>query len=473
MDLMNLKRREFLIAAGASLGASLLSGCGEDANAGDTTDNGDGGPAPSSNIIVIGAGMAGLAAARKLRDAGKDVIVLEARERMGGRILTSQKWRDAKVDLGATWIHGAGPDNPIAALASKVGARLAATGMDNDQAFDTDGTRLGAAATAQIDTLRTSIKAALAAAQKADADVSVQDAVRNGLGYANRPAADRNRIDFLVNTPIEHEYGGEAKRLSSYWYDSGAAYSGGDALFLDGYHVLIDHLAQGLDVRLGQVVRQIAWSANGDATVTTNAGTFTAQRVVVTLPLGVLQAGAVAFSPPLPVAKRAAIAQLGMGLLNKCCLRFPTAFWDTETDWLNYVPDGSHYGQWAEWVSLARPTGQPILLGFNAAAFGREMEGWSDSAIVASAMATLRTMYGQAIPEPVDALITRWGTDPYARGAYSCNVLGSTPGMRADLAGNVNGRLFFAGEATESQYYQTVHGAYQSGMRAAGEILAL
>lgn len=473
MDLMNVKRREFLIAAGATLGATLLSACGEDANAGDTADNGGTGPATSGTVIVIGAGMAGLAAARKLRDAGKDVLVLEARDRLGGRILTSHKWGDATVDLGATWIHGAGPDNPIAALASKIGARLASTSLDNDLAFDTDGTRLGAAATAQIDTLRASIKTALAAAQKADADVSVQDAVRNGLGYASRSAADRNRIDFLVNTTIEHEYSGEASRLSSYWYDSDASFSGNDALFLDGYQVLIDYLAQGLDVRLGQVVKQIAWSADGEATVTTGTGAFTAQRVVVTLPLGVLQSGTVAFSPALPVAKRAAIAQLGMGVLNKCCLRFPTAFWDTETDWLNYVPDGSHYGQWAEWVSLARPTGQPILLGFNAAAFGREMETWSDRDIVASAMATLRTMYGQAIPEPVDTLITRWGSDPYARGAYSCNVLGSTPGMRADLAGNVNGRLFFAGEATESQYYQTVHGAYLSGMRAAGEILAL
>lgn len=182
MDLMNLKRREFLIAAGASLGASLLSACGEDANAGDTTDNGGTAPATSGTVIVIGAGMAGLAAARKLRDAGKDVLVLEARDRLGGRILTSRKWSDAKVDLGATWIHGAGPDNPIAALASKIGARMANTSLDNDLAFDSDGTRLGAAATAQIDTLRTAIKAALAAAQKADADVSVQDAVRNALG---------------------------------------------------------------------------------------------------------------------------------------------------------------------------------------------------------------------------------------------------------------------------------------------------
>jgi len=92
---------------------------------------------------------------------------------------------------------------------------------------------------------------------------------------------------------------------------------------------------------------------------------------------------------------------------------------------------------------------------------------------VNSAMSTLRTMYGNDIPAPSDWMITRWNSDPYARGAYSYNALGSTPEMRTDLARSVSGSLFFAGEATERLYFQTVHGAYQSGLRAADEILAL
>lgn len=102
----------------------------------------------------------------------------------------------------------------------------------------------------------------------------------------------------------------------------------------------------------------------------------------------------------------------------------------------------------SEWVNFARPTGQPILLGFNAAAFGRAIESWSDTEIVNSAMSTLRTMYGNKIPNPTDWLITRWHSDPYAKEASSGNVLGSTPDMRTNLARNVSGRLFFAGEAT-------------------------
>lgn len=468
---MSTNRREFLTATGACLGSVLLTGCGIIMDEDELPTPGT--PSSTGPILVIGAGMAGLAAARKLRDAGKDVVVLEARDRIGGRLHTSQRWIDAKVDLGATWIHGDGTLNPVANLARQIGARLATTRFDSQEAFDTNGAELGASATAQMDSLQKALEAALAQAQEADADLSVRDAARSGLNYASRSETDKNRIDFLINTTIEHEYGGEAERLSTRWYNSDQAYGGNESLFLDGYQVMLDYLAQGLTIQLGQIVQTVSYQADGSVTVTTNQGSFTAQRVIITLPLGVLQSGAVQFTPALPSEKRVAIDKLGMGLLNKCYLRFPRVFWDASVDWINYVPSGAKYGQWAEWVSFARPTGQPVLLGFNAAAFGREIEGWSDAAIVNSAMSTLRTMYGNGIPDPTDWIITRWDSDPYARGAYSCNVLGSTPEMRTDLARNVSNRLFFAGEATERLHFQTVHGAYESGLRAADEILAL
>lgn len=474
---MSMNRRDFLTASGACLGSMLLVGCGEGSGEEATTSPGPTGPTGSTGatgkVLVIGAGMAGLAAARKLRDAGKEVVVLEARDRIGGRIHTSTKWADAKVDLGATWIHGDGADNPVANLARQIGARMTTTSFDKGDTFDTNGTLLDANGEAQIESLRTALEAALTSAQDADADQSVQDAARNGLNYASRSVTDKNRIDFLVNTTIEHEFNGEATRMSTYWYNSDEEVSGNEAIFLDGYQVLTNHLAQGLDIRLGEVVKSVAYSEANGVLVTTNKGEFIAQRVIITLPLGVLQSGSVSFAPALPSNKQTAIDKLGMGVLNKCYLRFPTAFWDTNVDWINYVPDGSKYGQWAEWVSLARPTGQPILLGFNAAAFGREIESLSDAQIVDSAMATLRTMYGNDIPNPTDWDITRWIADPYARGAYSFNPLGSTPQMRNDLAASVSGRLFFAGEATEFRHFQTVHGAYESGLRAANEILVL
>ncbi len=461
-------------------GALTLVGCGGGSDGGQTDGAAAPGPAAVTPpgaataalpIIVIGAGIAGLAAASKLRDAGKQVIVLEARARTGGRLFTSGKWKDAAVDLGATWIHGDSAANPITALATQAGARTATTSFDSDLAYGSDGHLLSAAESDRLSALRTEIRQAIGSAQDGANDRSLSDAVYSGTQYQSRPVAEQEGINYLVNTTYEHEYGGAATDLSALWFDSDSKFDGGERLFLDGYNVLTEHLAKGLDIRLEHVVASVSYG-NDMVTVTTNQGTLQCRCALITLPLGVLQAGQVRFEPPLPSNKQQAIAQLGMGVLNKCLLRFPSVFWNAQTDWINYIPVSERNGQWAEWVSLARPTGQPVLLGFNAAQFGAQIEAWSDADIVADAMRTLKTMFGNQIPDPVDHQITRWAADPYARGSYSYNKLGSTPGMRDDLASNVGRTLYFAGEATDKKYFQTVHGAFISGQRAAGEILA-
>jgi monoamine oxidase len=193
--------------------------------------------------------------------------------------------------------------------------------------------------------------------------------------------------------------------------------------------------------------------------------------LVVTLPLGVLQNQDVVFTPKLPLSKQNAIAKLGMGVLNKCYLRFPRVFWSDKMDWLEYIP--AQQGEWSEWVSFKRAANQPVLLGFNAGNQGREIETWSNEQIVASAMKTLRIIYGTNIPDPVDYQITRWVSDPFSRGSYSYNAVGSTPQMRKNLAAALQQSVFFAGEASNVHYFGTAHGAYLSGLRAAQEILTL
>ena len=133
---------------------------------------------------------------------------------------------------------------------------------------------------------------------------------------------------------------------------------------------------------------------------------FTADRVLITLSLGVLQRQEPRFVPDLPEGKLEAISKLGMGVINKCYLRFPHAFWPDDVDWLGYIPE--HHGAWTEWVSLQRAMQWPVLLGYNAADHGRDMEAWTDEMIVSSAMATLKTIFGNHIPQPVDHQITRW-----------------------------------------------------------------
>ena len=159
-----------------------------------------------------------------------------------------------------------------------------------------------------------------------------------------------------------------------------------------------------------------------------------------------------------------------MGTLNKCCLRFSRPFWPTDVDWLGQIDPGP--GDWMEWVSLAKPLQQPVLIGFHAGASAVALEALDDAAVVASAMASLRRLYGPGIPEPIGVQISRWHADPFSGGAYSFNALGSTPADRQELAKPLAQRLFFAGEASHPNLFGTVHGAYLSGLRAAAELQA-
>lgn len=455
-------RRDFLKAAGLALSGAALAACGV--------------PSPTAQpirstrrrVLVIGAGIAGLGAAQTLVQAGTEVTVLEARDRIGGRIWTSRQWPDAPMDLGASWIHGT-EGNPITDLAEAAGAQTAATDYDSTLAFGTDGAPLSDAQTEQLDGWRTRIERALRRAQDQDPDRSIQQVVEQALHWSTLPAADQQMISFILNSSIEQEYSGSSGETSVQWYDSDEGFDGDDVLFPGGYKAIMDWLARGVSIELQQPVQRIDYRGK-QVSVVTDKATYTADRVIVTLPLGVLKANTVAFEPALPRSHQAAIAALGMGLLNKCFLRFPRAFWPTEYDWLEYLP--AEPGRWVEWVSFARPTGLPILLGFNAADAARSLEALDDRAMIAGAMQTLRTLFGADIPDPDAYQITRWASDPFARGSYSFNALGSTPQMRSDLAQPVQNRLFFAGEATEEGYFGTVHGAYLSGQRAARACLA-
>lgn len=233
--------------------------------------------------------------------------------------------------------------------------------------------------------------------------------------------------------------------------------------------MITDFLARGIDVRFSQVVKEVHWQ-QPHVRVVTHTSEFVADNVVVTLPLGVLQRNTVQFTPALPNQMRNAIAKLGMGVLNKCYLRFPRAFWPQDVDWLEYVP--AQHGEWTEWVSFQRVAQVPILLGFNAADRGRDIEALTNEQTVESAMNTLRTIFGADLPQVTDFQITRWASDPFAGGSYSYNAVGSTPEMRTALAKPLNRQVFFAGEATSKTFFGTAHGAYLSGLRAAKEVLS-
>ncbi len=295
-------------------------------------------------VTVIGAGVAGLEAARVLRDAGRVVSVVEGRDRIGGRV-----WSDdslgTPVDLGASWIHGVS-GNPLTDIADAADIERVPTDYDNLIVRDADGEVL------------------------APDDVPEEQAVVFG---------------------IEQEYAADVDDLSPEALEEGEEYSGGDVVFPGGYSELVAELYDG-PVEFGYEVIEIEHSADG-ALVRTVSEQRPAEAVVVTVPLGVLKSGAITFEPPLPPEKVAAIDRLGMGLLDKVYLRFDEVFWDVDVEFIGHA--GPSRDRFVTWLNMAFYTGEPILMAFNAASAADAVEAETDEAIVAEAMAALRRMYGR------------------------------------------------------------------------------
>jgi monoamine oxidase len=421
-----------------------------------------GAKASGKTVAVIGAGMAGLAAARALADAGADVTIYEARGRIGGRVHTSQTWSDLPCDLGASWIHGP-RGNPITALAKAAGAKMVTTSYNSGESY------LGGEEEDSPFDAEDWFSDAQELAFEARRDMSLKDAIQSLPDYADLSKSEKSALRAAIHREIEHEYAGDWGALSARWLDAGREFSGDDVLFPRGLGQVVEHAAKGLRVQTGARATRLAARAGGVDIDFANGQTLRVDGAIVTVPLGVLQSGDLRFDPPLAQSRQNAIQSLGMGLYNKIFLRFDRALDLPAVDWLEQL-DAPNL-TFPDWVNLSHVLDVPALVGFNAAARADEMEGMSDAATIAAATEGLRGMFGSRFPAPVAAQITRWRSDPLARGSYSFHAIGAGEDARADLAGaDWDGRIAFAGEAASPDYAATMHGAWLSGQAAVAEL---
>ena len=429
--------------------------------------------AQGERVLVLGAGMAGISAARALADVGCSVTVLEARDVAGGRIRTDMSL-GAPLDLGASFIHGT-KGNPLVALASRFGAATYDIDQGEDLYVNAAG---GAVSTAVMNQAEREYNAAfkrlLAIQEGLSQDISIGSVSSPLIKRIRqrRGAAIGDMVNFLVRSEIGIEFGADLNQMSLKYFDENEAFSGSDLLLKPGYISLIDGLAQGLDIRFNQLVRGISWSSSG-VRVTTESGVFDADRAIITLPLGVLKRGDIEFSPGLPTAKANALAKLRMGVLDKTYFKFPSAFWQTREDSIGFIGNvgAKSSTQIPEYYTLDQALGVPILFGFTAGAQARRFEQLDLSTISAASMASFRKIFGSSVPEPEAVMQTRWSSDPYSYGSYSYISVGAKTEYYDTLARPIDNRVFFAGEATHRRYPGTVHGAYLSGIREANLVV--
>ncbi|XP_010159424.1 PREDICTED: lysine-specific histone demethylase 1B isoform X2 [Eurypyga helias] len=340
----------------------------------------------NKSVIIVGAGAAGLAAARQLHNFGIKVIVLEAKDRIGGRVWDDTTFKGVAVGRGAQIVNGC-VNNPMALMCEQVSARS----WDHNEFF--------------------------------------------------------------------------------------AQFAGDHTLLTVGYSTVIDKLAEGLDIRLNFPVQSVDYSGE-EVQVTTADGTvWTTQKVLVTVPLSLLQRNAIQFNPPLSEKKIKAISNLGAGVIEKIALQFPYRFWDSKiqgADFFGHVPpNSSQRGLFSVFYDMDPEGKQSILMSVVTGDAVTTIKNLDDQQVLQQCMTVLRELFKeQEVPDPVKFFVTRWSKDPWLQMAYSFVKTGGSGEAYDIIAEDIQGKVFFAGEATNRHFPQTVTGAYLSGVREASKIAA-
>ncbi|XP_021735324.1 probable polyamine oxidase 2 [Chenopodium quinoa] len=428
----------------------------------------------SPSVIVIGSGMAGIAAARALYDNSIQVTVLESRDRIGGRVCTDYTF-GFPVDLGASWLHGVCNENPLAPLIGRLGLPLYRTSGDNSvlydhdlesyALFDLEGSQVPQELVVKVgETFENVLKETEKVREECKEDISIQEAF--SIVFERRPDLRSEGLAHKVLQwylcRMEGWFAADAETISLKCWDEEVLLPGGHGLMVRGYLPVLNTLAKGLDIRLNHRVTKVTRHHNGVRVMVENGGTFIADAAVIAVPLGVLKANTISFEPKLPNWKEDAISNLGVGIENKIILHFEKVFWPN-VEFLGVVAETS-YGC-SYFLNLHKATGHSVLVYMPAGKLAKDIEKMSDEAAAGFAFKQLQTILPDA-SAPIQYLVSHWGSDINSLGSYSYDTVGKSHDLYERLRVPVD-NLFFAGEATSASFPGSVHGAYSTGLQAA------
>ena len=417
------------------------------------------GPASDVDVIVIGAGAAGLAAARALKTAGRSFKVLEAMSRRGGRAFTDTTSLGVPFDMGCHWLHSASI-NPFSTYADELGHRYLKRGTRRSV-----GLHVGSAWADDATT-----KVAWDVVEQAFEDV-------DQAGERGQSGTDCSAQEVIRATP-------PWSRLVRHWFGLLSAAPPEDLSVVDlaryrdtrenwpvvdGYGALVDRVFADIPVELNCPVTEIDWHAR-PLRVTTPQGLLTAQAVIVTASTNALLSGQISFTPSLPDSCVDAALGCPTGHAEKVAFLLDAPLPDT---------DPSSYIDTIDMNAPDRPpinftlnaVGTPVIIGQLGGHVARDLEAAGEAAMIDFAEHALRDVFGaDLLTKVTKRLVTRWASEPTILGAYSYARPGKAD-LRRNLMEPMGERLFLAGEATSPDFFSTAHGAYQSGKRAADQAL--
>lgn len=498
------------------------------------------------SVIIIGAGPAGLTAARHLKRQGFSVTVLEARDRIGGRVYTDRSSLSVPVDLGASIITGVEPDvaterraDPSSLICTQLGLELTVLNSDCPLYDVVTGgkvpTDLDEALEVEYNSLLDDMVDLVAQDEEGSASMSLEDGLEYALrkrhmmeqptpasteSFQSKTAGHYGTLDYSVSSPSITENGARKQvvydsnqaedvlspleRRVMNWHfanleygcaallkevslphwnqdDVYGGFGGAHCMIKGGYSSVVETLGEGVDIRLKHVVTDIKYEVRNSYSqtetavkvITSDGGVFVGDAVLITVPLGCLKANAIKFSPALPDWKLSSIQRLGFGVLNKVVLEFPEVFWDDNVDYFGATAEEtSHRGRCFMFWNVKKTVGAPVLIALVVGKAALDGQTISTSDHVNHALTVLRRIFGdKSVPDPVGAVVTNWGVDPFSRGAYSYVAVGASGEDYDILARPVANCLFFAGEATCKEHPDTVGGAMLSGLREAVRII--
>lgn len=457
-NLHRLTRRKFLENSSA-LGLALLPGLIASESFGQSKPK---------KVLVLGAGISGMACAKTLQEAGFDVRVLEGRHRVGGRIWTDRSL-GLPLDLGASFIEGSAT-NPLEKLAALAKSK---TKPLNDEAalFTAEGELKEEAyktvSSARLEILQTLKEQQTNAKPRETMDSVIRELLRK-RSYKDEILAG---VLWHLFCDLEIESGADASQIAYETWDTEKKFSGNDTMVVGGYDRLVDYAASGVPIDHHQTVKKIKITNNG--VLVTAAKLYEADFVVVTFPVGVLQKGDIEFDPGFEKPRAEALSRMTIGTINKYFMIFPHSFWPEEVGRLGYVQQG--YRSMAEYwnVGTLLDLKTSVLMAVTRGDYAESLEEKSKQQTMVELTSDLRSMFGNSIPWPENTLLTRWKSDSYSRGSHSIKGIEFRKDDPSIISEPILDRIFFAGEATSMEYPSSVHGAYLSGIREARKIMRL